>query len=457
VSAPAPTFDLRRLYRLFQGVFACNVGTCSKDGTPNSAYLSHMQQVDDRHVALSCQFFNKTSRNLAENPWAVVETFDPLTFMPYLFKLRYVRSETSGPVFDAMSLRIDAIASMVHQVGVFKLRSADVFEVLDVQTVEGYLKPGEGGRGANDQAAHRDDIANLPGLQAVSQALAAASSLDSLLEALFLSLAENFGFRHAMVLVPDGTGERLVTLGSAGYGEAGVGAEVSLDQGVIGQAARQRRPVHVTGVGQALRYNRSMAHREGFAPAEIPLPGLERPESQLALPLVLQGRLIGVLFLESPLQLAFTAWDETLLGVLANQVATSMDRFAHTEVEADEPTTVAASTPSAEVGRKARAFTLFRSDDCVFVDGEYLIRNVPGLILWKLLRAYERGQREFSNRELRLDASLKLPELKDNLESRLILLRKRLEVQCPEVKIVPVKRGRFALEVRCQVTLAEQD
>ena len=49
------------------------------------------------------------------------------------------------------------------------------------------------------------------------------------------------------------------------------------------------------------------------------------------------------------------------------------------------------------------------------------------------------------------------PELRDNLESRLILLRKRLEEKCPEVQIRPVRRGRFELQVGCAVQLRESD
>ena len=464
---------LEQIMRCFQGVVPASVATCSKDGEPNLSYVSHVHYVDSRHVALSCQFFNKTRRNVLENPNAVVSLHDPVTFEAYRLRLRFRHAETEGPLFDQMSLRIEAIASHTGMKGVFKLIAADVFEVLSVEEEEGYLLPPTGDTLDEPPPMTQRIVGEIAGLQVLSAQINRAQDLEGLLDAVLTATRMLFDVEHLMLLLTDETGARLFTVASRGYGESGVGAEVIIGEGLVGTVARERRPLRVAGVPYELRYGRAIRERfrvvtRSEPGREIPLPGLPDVQSQLALPLVVQDRLVGVLALESRDPLHFDVWHECFLDILGNQIALGIATLSAREDPREETTqSLAPSPPLASSQPLApspvqpqgvlRTFTLYKNDDCVFVDGEYLIRNVPGKILWKILTEHQASQRrEFSNRELRLDPGLGLPAVKDNLESRLILLRRRLEQKCPDVRLVSTRRGRFALELGCRLELVER-
>jgi hypothetical protein len=116
-----------------QGFMPGFMVTCSLDGCPNATIISQIYWVDERHVALSFQFFNKTIRNVRENPYAAVVALDLPASIGWRLHLRYDHSESEGRLFDEMDMALEAIASMSGLSGVFKLKAADVYEVLSVE------------------------------------------------------------------------------------------------------------------------------------------------------------------------------------------------------------------------------------------------------------------------------------------------------------------------------------
>jgi hypothetical protein len=230
--------------------------------------------------------------------------------------------------------------------------------------------------------------------------------------------------------------------------------------------AEARKPIRISGLVRGMLYALAM-HREaqgtgGPPRPSIPLPGLPSPQSQLGVPLMVRGELVGVLVLESEAPYRFHEEDKTSIELLGSYLAIAIQNAQLQERSNDAlPDAAAPEAGPSPLARSAaapaaarREVVYYTADETILVDGEYLIRSLPARILWRLLTAHAAtGRTEFTNRELRLDKSLQLPEWKDNLESRLLLLRRRLEQKCPEIRLAPLCRGRFGLELACAVSL----
>lgn len=116
-----------------EGVIPSIVSTSAVDGLPNVTYVSQVYYLDEHHVALSRQFFNKTVRNLTENPWACVMLTKPTSFDLYKLTLRFIESQTTGELFEHMKLQLDVIAGAQGMSDVFHLQAADVFEIVEIE------------------------------------------------------------------------------------------------------------------------------------------------------------------------------------------------------------------------------------------------------------------------------------------------------------------------------------
>jgi len=439
-----PSLDM--LGDCLEGMVPSSIATVDPEGVPNVSLISQVHYVDPERVALSYQFFNKTRANLLATGRATLGMVDPATMAEYRMALSYEETRTSGPLFESMKAKLAGIASHTGMDGVFKLLGADVFRVERIGSVPGpRIMPQPPAR--NLLSATRRACAEL----------GAAGDLGGLLDAALAGLDRHFGIEHAMLLLVDEEGRRLYTVASHGYDRSGIGSELAVGQGVVGVAARERVPIRIghmtadTDYGSAVR---DQARRHGMtwvAETEIPFPGLDAPESQIAVPIVSGDRTVGVLFAESREPLRFRQDDEDALTLVADRLGALIPAVQQNE---DGP------APEAVVEAMAALAPIvvrhYAADDSIFLGHDYLIKGVAGAIFWKLVREHlQAGRIEFTNRELRLDPALRLPEHAENLEARLLLLQRRLRERESPIRIEKAGRGRLRLGVPAPLTLEE--
>jgi adenylate cyclase len=348
-----------------------------------------------------------------------------------------------------MRAKLADIASHSGMTGVFRLRGVDVHRVESVGGVPG-----------TRSALPAPEPVGLADVRAALARLSGAGDLAGLLDGLLEELHGRFGVTHAMVLMRDPARGTLYSVASRGYPQSGIGAEVRPGEGVIGTAALACIPIRISHATSGCGYGRAMredAARRGVAggiDSEIPFPGLPESQSQIAVPILAGTRMLGVLFAESTQTARFGYDEEDAFATLSSHVG-AMAALLEEGVDAQEGTARAPQAPVSPGGAPLRV-RRYVENDSIFVGEDYLIKGVAGAILWRLLRYYAEERRtEHSNRELRLDPAIRLPDLSENLEARLILLQRRLEERCPPLRIEKTGRGRFRFHVLRPVTLAE--
>jgi class 3 adenylate cyclase len=168
-------------------------------------------------------------------------------------------------------------------------------------------------------------------IQQISAEITSTLDLDEVLGIVLRAMDHVLGFAHSMILLKDLADDVLRVAAIRGHADKSTGAQVRLGEGVIGVVGERRKMMRIGNIGASMRYLRGVRARmeatgqvDPAGPA-VALPGLADVQSQLALPLTVKDRLVGVLAVESATPNAFDELDEVLLGIVGNQAATAID------------------------------------------------------------------------------------------------------------------------------------
>jgi GAF domain-containing protein len=171
----------------------------------------------------------------------------------------------------------------------------------------------------------------------VARDATATLEIEKLLDDTVHLISERFGFYHAGVFLIDDTGEYAV-IRAASKSEGGQrmlarGHKLAVGkEGIVGHVAGTGEPLVVLDVG------RDAVH--------IVNPDLPTTRSEIALPLVSHGRVIGVLDVQSDQPVTFTEEDVATLQTMADQLANAIE---------------SAQLYTAEQQRRQEAETLYRA------------------------------------------------------------------------------------------------
>jgi adenylate cyclase len=395
------------------------LATCSPDGTPHISHISQVHYLDRERVATSRQSFNRALVHLDASPFSQALITRPMTGEEFRLDLSYLHTVSEGEEFEAVRANLDAIAPQTGAGSEFRLRGLDVHRVLRCTRV----------KRAADVPERLETADALVSLERFARRLERPSSYEELTHEVIDALDDLFGFRYAVLISP---------------------GDIDAGTGLIGTAASRRRVIVTANLARARAMAAGVNGGHNPASPEVALPGPEA-KSAAAVPLVVGRDLLGVLYLESRRPSDFGGPTEGLLRIIGAHAAAAL--AARGAPVAEEFQATPAPLPGAE---PAIELVYYQADDTVLCNSAYIVKGAPGRILWSMLKARaDSGRTQFSNRELRLDESLGLPAGNDNLEARLLVLRRRLaDIDCG-VTLERVGRGRLELRLDRPAELTE--
>jgi signal transduction histidine kinase/PAS domain-containing protein len=169
-------------------------------------------------------------------------------------------------------------------------------------------------------------------LETVAQVSAASATIlntDDLLQAVADLTKQSFDLYHAHVYLLDQTGENLVLAAGAGepgriMKQRGHAIPASAQRSLVARAAREREGVIANDVTEA--------------PDFLPNPLLPQTISEMAVPMIVGGEVIGVMDMQSEKTGRFTEADVRVMGTLADQIAVAVQnaRLYQTQVQVAE-------------------------------------------------------------------------------------------------------------------------
>ena len=149
----------------------------------------------------------------------------------------------------------------------------------------------------------------------IARQTAAIQDLDTIFKVVANLITDQFGFYHTGIFLMNETGDEVVLVAASSDGgrqmiEKGHSLVVGLE-GVVGLAAEQKKPRIALDLGaDAVFFNN---------------PDLPKTRSEVALPMVVREKVLGVLDIQSDLPSAFNMEEIDVLQTLADQVAVAIE------------------------------------------------------------------------------------------------------------------------------------